>query len=199
MTYSIGFLIYDGFDLLDMAATYQILAHAHHPNRPDSPLFELNTVARTKELVTCHGGAQFLPNHIYPDAKIYDAIVIPGGPGYQDALRILRLMDWINKASKLAQIVAAINTGIHLLAASRLLNGRTVAAIPGLTGAYPEVQTAQDQPLVQSDKIVTIPNYHHSQELALAIVAEFEGEATATAVKNQLPHTILRRPHTSVY
>jgi transcriptional regulator GlxA family with amidase domain len=192
MTYSIGFLIYDGFDLQDMAAPYHVLAHAHRPNRPDSPLFDLHTVARTKELVACYGGAQLLPDHIYPDAKIYDAILIPGGPGYQDALRVLRLMDWINKASRLAQVIAAVHTGIYLLAASRLLSGQTVAAVPGLTDAYPDVQVTQDKAVVQSDKIFTIANYRHSQELALSIVAEFEGGAVATAVKNQLPPFILR-------
>ena len=191
MTFSLGFLIYDGFDLQDMAATYHILAHAHRPNRPDSPLFQLHTVARTKELVTCYGGAQFLPNHIYPDAKIYDAIIIPGGPGYQDALRVLRLMDWINKASRLAQVVAAVNTGVYLLAASRLLNGRTVAAVPGLTDAYPGVQVAQNETIVQSDKIVTIPNYHASQELALFIITELEGASIAATIKNQLSPSIL--------
>lgn len=192
MTYSIGFLIYDGFDLQDMAAPYHVLAHAALPNRPDSALFELHTVARTKELVTSYGGAQFLPNHIYPDAKIYDAIVVPGGPGYQDALRVLRLMDWINRASKLAQVVAAVNTGIYLLAASRLLTGRTVAAVPGLTDAYPDVLISQEQDVIQSDKIFTISNYQAAQKLALSIVAEFEGDAVASAVKDQLPPTILR-------
>lgn len=192
MTYSIGFLIYDGFNLQDMAAPYHVLAHATRPNRPDSPLFELNTVARTKEIVTCNGGAQFLPNHIYPDAKIYDAILVPGGPGYQNALRVLRLMDWINRASKLAQVVAAVDTGIYLLAASRLLSGRTVAAVSGLTEAYPDVLIGQEDLVIQSDKIFTISNYRAAQELALSIVAEFEGEAVATAVSDQLPPSILR-------
>jgi transcriptional regulator GlxA family with amidase domain len=192
MSYSLGFLIYDGFDLQDMAAPYHVLAHARRPDRPDTPLFNLNTVARTKEIVTCYGGAQFLPDHIYPDAKIYDAIIIPGGPGYKDALRVLRLMDWINRASRLAQVVAAVHTGIHLLAASRLLSGRTVAAVPGLTDAYPDVQVTADQAVIQSDKISTIPNYRFGQDLALSIITEFEGATLTSAVTNQLPPPILR-------
>lgn len=192
MTYSIGFLIYDGFSLQDMAATYHILAQAHRPNQPDTPLFELNTVARTKEIVTAQGGAQLLPNHIYPDAKIYDAIVVPGGPGYQDALRVLRLMDWINRAARLAQVVAGIDTGIHLLAASRLLGGRTVAAVSGLTEEYPDVQISGEGGVVKSDKLFTISNYRESQELALAIVSELAGDDMASAVLGQLPPAVLR-------
>lgn len=166
MTYSAGFLIYDGFDLQDLAVPYSTLAH--------SPHFTLHTVARTKEIVSCYGGAQLLPDHIYPDAEIYDVIFIPGGPGYQEALKILRLMNWINQASRLAQVVAAVDTGLYLLAASRLLNGQTAAAVPGLSEAYPEVNVSQNDGVVRHDKLFTIADNSHSQALALAIIDELE-------------------------
>jgi len=177
MSYSVGLLIYDGFDLQELAAPYHVLAHAASPDRPQSNLFSLHTVARTKELVTCYGGAKFLPDHIYPDAEIYDVLLVPGGPGYRDALRVLRLMDWINRASGLAQVVAAVSTGIYLLAASRLLSGQTVAAVPGLVDAYPEVQVVENEAVVESGKFFTISNHSAGQALALAIVREVEGDA----------------------
>jgi transcriptional regulator GlxA family with amidase domain len=185
MIYSAGFLIYDGFDLQDMAAVYHLLAHAAHPDRPETPLFTLHTVARTKEIVTCYGGAQLLPDHIYPDAHIYDVILVPGGPGYQEAMKFLRLMDWINRASKLAQVVAAVNTGIYLLAASRQLNNRSVAAVPGLTETYPGLQTVAEQPLVQSEKFLTIPNYKHSLALAVAVIERLEGSTAVNYLNSQ--------------
>ncbi|MFZ0543838.1 MAG: DJ-1/PfpI family protein [Candidatus Promineifilaceae bacterium] len=187
MTYSVGVLIYDGFDLQDIAAPYHVLAHAASSGKPDSPLFNLYTVARTKELITCYGGAQLLPQHIYPDAEIYDVLLVPGGPGYQDALRVLRLMDWINRASRLAQVIAAVNTGIYLLAASRLLSGKTVAAVPGLTDAYPDVQVVKGDTLVQDGNILSISSYRQGEPLALAVVAELEGSKTADHIKDHLP------------
>jgi transcriptional regulator GlxA family with amidase domain len=179
MTYTAGLLIYDGFSLQDIAAPFHILAHATRPNQPETPLFTLHTVARTKEIVTCYGGLQILPDHIYPDAEIYDIILIPGGPGYQDALKVLRLMNWINQASRLAQVVAAVDTGVYLLAASRLLSSQIVAAVPGLTDSYPDLQVVEKEAVVQSDKIFTISSYRHGQALASAIVTELEGEATS--------------------
>lgn len=175
MTYSVGLLIYDGFDLQELATPYHVLAHAAPPH------FTLHTVARTKELVTCFGGAKFLPDHIYPDAEIYDVLLIPGGPGYQDALRVLRLMDWINRASKLAQVVSAVNTGIYLLAASRLLSGQTVAAVPGLPDAYPEVHIVENETVVKSGKYFTISSHLAGSALAQAIIQELEGSATPAA------------------
>jgi len=177
MSYSVGILLYDGVDLLQIAAPFHSLAHTAKSGRPDSPLFSLYTVARTKELVTCFGGVKILPDHIYPDAKIYDVILVPGGPGYEEALKILRLMDWINRASKLAEVVAAVDTGVYLLAASRLLNGQRVAAVPGLTEIYPGVQLIEDETVVESGKIFTISTHHHGPDLALAIVSELEGNA----------------------
>lgn len=167
MTYSIGFLIYDGFDLQDMAGSYAVLAQ--------DALFTLHTVARTKDIVTAHGGLQILPDHIYPDAEIYDAILIPGGPGHQQALQVLRLMNWINQASRLAQVIAAVNTGIYLLAAARLLNGQTVAAVHGLTENYPDVQTVESRAVVQSGKLHTISTNSAAPALALTIIEAFKG------------------------
>ncbi len=175
MSYSVGILIYDGVDLLQIAAPLHVLACATNPRRPDSPLFSLHTVARTKELVTCYGGVKILPDHIYPDAKIYDVILIPGGPGYEEALKVLRLMDWINRASKLAEVIAAINTGIYLLAASHLLSGRKVAAVPGLTDAYPDLQVVTNETVVQSGKILTVSTHHHGSYLANVILSELTG------------------------
>jgi putative intracellular protease/amidase len=184
MTYTVGLLIYDGFSLQDTAAPFHLLAQATRPGLPETPLFTLHTVARTKEIVTCYGGLQILPDHIYPDAEIYDVILIPGGPGYQDALKVLRLMNWINQASRLAQVVAAVNTGVYLLAASRLLNGRTVAAVSGLTDLYPDVQVVENGAVVQSDKIFTISSHRHGQALAQAIVTELEGEPISHFTQN---------------
>jgi putative intracellular protease/amidase len=184
MTYTVGLLIYDGFSLQDTAAPFHLLAQVTRPGLPETPLFTLHTVARTKEIVTCYGGLQILPDHIYPDAEIYDVILIPGGPGYQDALKVLRLMNWINQASRLAQVVAAVNTGVYLLAASRLLNGRTVAALPGLTDLYPDVEVVENGAVVQSDKIFTISSHRHGQALAQAIVTELEGEPISHFTQN---------------
>lgn len=186
MSFSVGTLIYDGVDLQEIATPISVLAHAVRPNRPETPLFSLHTVARTKELVTAFGGVKILPDHIYPDARIYDVILVPGGPGYQDALKVLRLMDWINRAAKSAEVVAAVKTGIFLLAASRLLDGQTVAAVPGFKEAYPDVAVEAGRPVVESGKIFTSAGYHHGQTLALAIVAEVEGQRAANHLKDEL-------------
>jgi putative intracellular protease/amidase len=174
MAYNTGILIYDGVDLQDIAAPYHLLARAVRPNRPESPLFKLHTVARTKEIVTCYGGLKILPDHIYPDAEIYDLILIPGGPGHQEALKVLRLMNWINQAAKLAEVVAAVDTGLYLLAAARLLDGQRVAAVPGLQAAYPAVRMAENEAVVRSGKLFTVSSHRFSEALAQAIITELE-------------------------
>lgn len=171
MSYTVGFLIYDGFDLQDLAVPYSILAAA---GLPETPLFSLHTVARTKELVTAYGGMKILPDHIYPDAEIYDAILIPGGPGYEEALKVLRLMNWINQASRLAQVIAAVHTGVYLLAAARLLGGQTVAAIPGLADAYNDVEVVESDGVVRSGKLFTISKSAETTALANAIIEVFQ-------------------------
>ncbi|MCI0394227.1 MAG: DJ-1/PfpI family protein [Chloroflexi bacterium] len=170
MTHPIAFLVYNGVDLLDLAGVYAVLAQAGSVEATGDPPFSLHTVARTKEVVTCYGGLQLLPDHIYPDAHIYDAIVIPGGPGCQAALQQLRLMNWIERAAQFAQVISAVGTGVYLLAAARLLNGRAVAPVDGLTERHPSVQVVSGQPLVRSGNVLTIAHHGHGQLLAQAIL-----------------------------
>jgi transcriptional regulator GlxA family with amidase domain len=171
MSFSAAILIYDGLDVLELAGPYNVLARATRPGTSEQPLFHIHTVARTKDTVICHGGLQLVPEHIYPDAHIYDAIFVPGGPGYQEAMANLRLVNWINRAARLARVVAASGTGAFLLAAAHLLDDQSAAAVAGLAEAFPAVQPVTDSSVVISGKMLTSGGPAFGEALGQAIIA----------------------------
>ncbi|HET6444103.1 MAG TPA: DJ-1/PfpI family protein [candidate division Zixibacteria bacterium] len=175
MGYTVGIVIYDGFGLLDLVGPFEILTQATGPDNRGQYLFEQHTVGRNKDLVTCHGGIQILPKHIYPDAFIYDVLLVPGGPGSVAATKNLRLMNWFGRAAKLAKVIAAVGNGSFILAASGILNGKKAAYVPGLGEAYPGVLTEQAEGIVQDKKVMTVSGNDNGSALGMAIIEELLG------------------------
>jgi cyclohexyl-isocyanide hydratase len=161
MSHALAFLIYNGVAFADFARPYDALN-----NTAD---LTLHTIGRTKEIVTFDSGLQLLPNHIYPDAHIYQAIIVPGGPGWPEAAANLRLLQWLGRAARLAHVIAAIGDGVRLLAAAALLNNQTAAGPLAWAETYPAVTFLPGQPLVQSGKYLTTPSAETGQALGQAV------------------------------
>jgi len=174
MAFSVGIVIYDGFTLMDLALPYDLLTRARRPDDQKQRAFESFTVSRSKDLVTCEGGIQILPQHIYPDAQVYDALLVPGGSGAAEAIKNLRLMNWFGRAAKLAKVVAAFETGILILAASGLLEDRKVAYSSELNDMYPDVRSLQGEEVVRDGKIFTTGSSEFRVDLSNAFINYLE-------------------------
>ena len=172
MIYRIGVVIYDGFNLMDLALPFKELIQ-ERSDSSNRPMFEMVTVGRNKELVACHGGFQILPLHIYPDAKIYDVLLVPGGPGAQEAAKNLRLMQWFGRAAKPAKVVAAIGNGALILAAAKLLEHKRVAYTSEFAALYPGIDTTKDEGIVVDGKILTVGDIEDGVLLSQAVIQVF--------------------------
>ncbi|GAG45944.1 unnamed protein product, partial [marine sediment metagenome] len=160
--------------LMDLALPYDILTRARRPDDQTQRAFELFTVSRSKDLVTCEGGIQILPQHIYPDAQVYDALLVPGGSGAAEAIKNLRLMNWFGRAAKLAKVVAAIGTGTLILAASGILGDRRVAYTSELDETYHQVRSSPGEEVIRDGNIITTGSSEFGVELGKAIITYFE-------------------------
>ncbi len=170
MGYSVGILIYNGFSLRDLAGPYQIFSESFAHDKSDQPLFAQFTISRNKELVTSQGGLQIIPTHIYPDAHIYDVLLVPGGPGIAEAMRNLRLMNWLKRAARLAKVISAVGDGTFVLAASGVVEGQPVADIPGLGDAYPALHLVPGEGLVVGQNVITASDSSYGSKLGHAVL-----------------------------
>jgi transcriptional regulator GlxA family with amidase domain len=173
VTVSVAFLVYDGVDPRQLVEPFVWLAEASQNAESAGPRFNLFTVGRTKDVVTLSGGLRLLPDHIYPDAYIYDVIVVPGGPGAEAVSSLLRMMQWIGRASRQARLVCGVGSGLLLLGAAGLLAGQTVVAWPGLQERFPAIGTLAAEPIVRSGKLLTAAGHEQGAELGRLIAGRF--------------------------
>jgi transcriptional regulator GlxA family with amidase domain len=169
MAYSVGIVLFNGISPDDMSGFVEPFREARALDGLSR--FVLHTVARNKEVVTSDGGLQLLPQHIYPDAHIYDVLLVPGGSGAAEAAKNLRLMNWIKRAAKSAKFVAAVNAGIEILAASQLLDAEQAAHQPQATPLL-ETNAQIADVIVRNVKLVTAVGTSAGRTLGNLIVHE---------------------------
>ena len=89
--WNVGVLLFDGVALLDVAGPFEVLNRARlepgveSRRTEDGALFDVFTVAKTKEPVTATGGIVLVPRHSFADAPRIDLLLVPGGFGTRPA------------------------------------------------------------------------------------------------------------------
>src|SRR5690606_10911340 len=74
----VNFLLFEGLTQLDMTGPYEVLSGA--------PGFTVDFVAKTRDPVRSDRGLCFVPTQTIASAPPCDLLVVPGGPGTDDAI-----------------------------------------------------------------------------------------------------------------
>jgi transcriptional regulator GlxA family with amidase domain len=191
----IVFLVYDGFQSLDLTGPYE----AFHFAGCLTGGYACQTVATEAGLVRSGSG---LPVQV--DAGIrdveprgIDTLLVAGGNGVDAACHDERLVRWLADVAAVARRVASVCSGTLLLAAAGLLDGRRVtshwARDEQLRREYPDVIVDCDPIFVRDGPIWTSAGVTAGIDLALALVESDHGHDVAHAVAQELV-MFLRRP-----
>jgi len=131
--WNVGILVFDDVEVLDFAGPFEVFSRTRlQPGldtrrSDDSAPFEVFTVARRREPVTCTGGLVVLPRFGFDDAPRIDLLLVPGGFGTRALLHDGAVLDWIRRTAAGARKLASVCTGSLLLAQAGLLEGRHAA------------------------------------------------------------------------
>ena len=119
-----------------------------------------------------------------------DTLLVAGGAGVEAALADTRLVEWIAAAADRSRRVASVCTGAFLLAAAGLLDGRRAAthwsAVALLAERHPSVDVDPDSIFVRDGEVWTSAGVTAGIDLALALVEEDHGRATALEIARWL-------------
>lgn len=186
--WSVGILIFDGVAALDVAGPLEVLSRARlepgveSRHRDDAALFEVFTVARSKEPVTATGGLVLLPRHDLADAPAIDILLVPGGFGTRPLLQDASVIDWIRRTAAAARRTASICTGALLLARAGLLDGRRATTHWGAFGLLAtlghDISVDREARFVD-DGVLTSAGLASGMDLALHLVETLFGRAVA--------------------
>jgi transcriptional regulator GlxA family with amidase domain len=191
----IVFVIFDGFQSLDLAGPYEVFSNAARRGGG----YQCQIVAPSAGLICSGSGlpVQASVSVAEADPAGLDTLIVAGGGGVDVACADQRLVSWIAAAGQTARRVASVCSGAFLLAAAGLATGRTVTTHWGraeqLARQHPELTVDSDPIFICDGRIWTSAGVTAGMDLALALVEADLGHQIAHEVAQELV-LFLRRP-----
>lgn len=191
--YVIAIPIYEGVDLMDVAAPYEIFNWM--AARWKERKVRVHLVAEQKNAVSTRDGLQLTPQKTFKAVPRVDLLWIPGGD--PDALVTQmgnrHYVRFIQSRSEHAQFVTSVCEGALIAANAGLLDGYKVtthwAFIECLKCSYPLVKVAKGYPrFVHDGNRVTGGGISSSLDEALYLVKMIAGEAIAKGVQEDIQY-----------
>lgn len=197
-------LAFPSVQLLDVTGPLQVFASANDflVEAGGAPRYQIRVVAPGGQSVTASAGMVLAVEPLpllgaMPALSTVDTLVIAGGQGVDAAAADPALVDWLRARALQARRIASVCTGAFLLAATGLLDGKRAAThwsfCADLARRYPAVRVESDPIYLRDGAVWTSAGVTSGIDLALALVEEDLGRATALAVARYLV-VFLKRP-----
>lgn len=177
----INLLLFPGVTQLDLTGPYEVLVRM--------PGAKIELVGATIDPVISDRGLAIIPTTTIEAAPACDLLVVPGGPGTDDAILDEQWVNFVRDQAAKARWIFGICTGSLLLGAAGLLQGRRSGghwlARDLLTqfGA-----TVVDDRMVVDGNIFTSGGVTAGIDMAFRVVAEIAGEEAAKRIQLQIEY-----------
>ena len=191
----IVFVIFEGFESLDLVGPHEVFQNAGRLTGG----YRCEIVAPVAGRVTAGSGLPVQAGAGLADADpaAIDTLVVAGGGGVDAACHDAALTGWIAAAGNGARRVTSVCSGVFLLAAAGLIDGRRVtthwARAGQLRWEHPDLQVDCDPIYIRDGQVWTSAGVTAGMDLALALVEDDLGRDVAHAVAQELV-MFLRRP-----
>jgi putative intracellular protease/amidase len=174
---NVAIFVHEGVELLDFAGPGEVFAVARR-----GQAYNVYTVAVTEDDIVSQRFLKIKPQYTIANCPKPDILVIPGG-NTRVPLKEERVIRWIEKSSKDAEVVLSVCTGAFLLAKAGLLDGKEAtthwAAIDALKKDAPKTKVHANKRYVDNGKIVTAAGVSAGIDASLYVVGKLLGEAAA--------------------
>lgn len=174
-------LLFPRLTQLDLTGPYEVLARM--------PGAQIALAAESLAPVASDRGLALLPTTTREEAGPADLLVVPGGPGIDQAIVDSAWVGFVRAQAQAARWIFGICTGSLLLGAAGLLRGRRATThwlareFLSAFGAVPI-----DQRMVIDGNLFTSGGVTAGIDMALRVVAELQGEETARRIQLQIEY-----------
>ena len=184
---TIGFLIFDDFQLLDAAGP---IATFEMPTRGlDPPPYELKVISTTPGQVKSSCGVAMTADPV-PRQFNFDTLIVVGGRGSRVFMADDKVLNLVRTAAKEARRVCSVCSGAFILAAAGVLDGKRATThwrgTPGFQRRFPQVKLEPDRIYTRDGKVWTSAGITAGIDLALALIADDLGEEVARRSAQEL-------------
>jgi transcriptional regulator GlxA family with amidase domain len=172
MTKTVGVLLFDQFELLDVFGPLEMLGLLDED-------FSIRLISQQPSAVSSAQGPRSVIDDHFVEDRSYDVLLVPGGKGTRREVNNAALLQWLVRAAERAEIVASVCTGSALLAKAGLLDGRRATtnklAFDWVASQGPAVQWQRKARWVEDGKFFTSSGVSAGMDMALALVARLCG------------------------
>ncbi len=186
MPSKIAFLLFPRFQLLDAAGPIAAFEIANR-YRPDS--YQAKIIAAIPGDTPSSSGAT-LRTEKFGRASAIDTLIVVGGEGTLEAIQCGMTLFFVEECAEHARRVASVCTGSYVLAEAGLLENRSATThwsrSADFARRYPRVRLDADRIYTRDGKYWTSGGVSAGIDLALALIEDDLGEATARRVAQQL-------------
>ena len=200
-THRVVMLAYPDAQILDITGPLEVFARTarwlrdHHAQV--IPAYEVELVAPTAGAFATSGGLRLVAERCFRDVDRVDTLLLSGGIGYEAITRNAEAIRWIQRKARTVERIGSICTGAFVLAACGLLDHKSAtthwAYCDRLARTVPGCDVNADALYVRNGKVYTSAGVTAGMDMALAMVEEDWGKATALAVAQELV-MFLKRP-----
>lgn len=193
----IAVLVFPNVQMLDLAGPIDVFHEAaRQAGSPEAYKFEI--VSATRGPLTASNGMKITPDAtLETSSPDIDTLLIAGSPRVNLVENDVAIKDWILKYAKTVRRMGSVCSGALLLAHTGLLDGRRVTthwnSTARLSRMFPNVKVEPDMIYVKDGNIYTSAGITAGLDLALAMVEEDFGRATALKVAREFV-MFLKRP-----
>ncbi|WP_327357199.1 GlxA family transcriptional regulator [Streptomyces sp. NBC_01304] len=195
-THRVVIAVFPDVDLLDVTGPAEVFALANRETAGRAG-YQVRLAGPVAGEVRTSAGVRLLTDLSFDEVGgDVDTMLVPGAVDMTEAGPVARIDDdvvaWVKAAAPRARRVASVCVGAHLLAAAGLLDGKTAtthwSTAAQLAAEHPAVTVDPDPIFVRTDRgrLWTGAGISACLDLALALVAEDQGEEVALAVARQL-------------
>ncbi len=191
---TVGLLLFDDVDLLDLGGPYEVFLTASRLARRDGdePPFTVVTLGLGGAPVTAYGGLGLTPERALEDVGQLDVLVVPGAVELADVRANAALSVAIADVAVNTSLVASVCTGAFLLADQGMLDGRLWTThwedIDLLAAIAPGPPADGAPAWVDAGPVVTAGGLSSGIAMALHLVDRLAGRELAVRTARQIDY-----------
>lgn len=188
--------VFPDVDLLDVTGPAEVFALAGRATAGRAA-YQVRLAGPVAGEVRTSAGVRLVADLSFDEVRgQVDTLLVPGAVDMTDEGPVARIdadvVEWVKATAPQARRVASVCVGAHVLAAAGLLDGKTAtthwSTAAQLAAEHPAVVVDPDPIFVRTDRgrLWTGAGISACLDLALALVAEDQGEDVALSVARQL-------------
>lgn len=187
MTTTVGILLFDDVEELDVAGPWQVFTMAQEFGA------DIKTVAIAENpgTIRCAHGLKIVADHGFADAPKLDLLLVPGGIGTRREVGNAVLVNWIRRTADKCQWVTSVCTGALLIAAAGLVRGRrytTHWAFADNLAALGEGQVVKNTRYVADGNLVTAAGVSAGIDMSLWLIGQMFGDELARTAQKHMEY-----------